>query len=289
MAIASVVWLRSEDGELYGVFMFFGLEENSISLEHTSMDYVAFGQGEQSLVILPGLSDGFKTVKGQAIPLLLYYRQFAKSFRVYVFSRKRTLTKNCSTREMAKDQNVALEKLGIEQPYVMGVSQGGMIAQHLAIDFPGSVKKLVIAVSLAKQNKTIQRVVNSWIQMAKVDNYQLLVIDTMEKTFTDKQLKRYRPFYPIIGRIGKPESFTRFLIQASACPQHDAYQGLETILCPTLVIGGECDRVVGKGTSQEIAARIKHSQLVVYGGLGHGAYEEEKDFNQQVKRFLVCT
>ena len=180
MAIASVVWLRSENGELYDVFMFFGLEGNSISLEHASMDYVEFGRGEQPLVILPGLSDGFKTVKGQAIPILFYYKQLAKSFRVYVFSRKRTLAKNCSTREMAKDQNVALEQLGIEQPYVMGVSQGGMIDQHLAIDFPGSVKKLIIAVSLAKQNKTIQHVVNSWIQMAKADDYQSLVIDTLE-------------------------------------------------------------------------------------------------------------
>jgi len=162
-----------------------------------------------------------------------------------------------------------------------------MIAQHLAIDFPGSVKKLVIAVLLAKQNETIQRVVNSWVQMAKADDYPSLVIDTMKKPFTDKQLKRYGPFYPIISRIGKPESFTRFLIQASACLQHDAYQGLETILCPTLVIGAERDHVVGKGTSQEIAARIKHSHLVLYEALGHGAYEEAKDFNQQVKKFLI--
>jgi len=102
--------------------MFFGLEENSISLEHTSMDYAAFGKGAQPLVILPGLSDGFRTVKGQAIPLWFYYRQFAKSFRVYVFSRKRTLAKNCSTREMAKGQNIALEKLDIKQPYIMGLN-----------------------------------------------------------------------------------------------------------------------------------------------------------------------
>ncbi|MEL7512597.1 MAG: alpha/beta hydrolase, partial [Cyanobacteria bacterium J06554_3] len=132
--------------------MFLEIEENSIPLEKTSMNYVAFGQGQRPFIILPGLSDGLKTVKKQAILLSFYYRQFSKDFRVYVFSRKNELERECSTRTMAKDQNAALEKLGIEQAYVMGVSQGGMIAQHLAIHFPNRVKKLVIGVSLARQN-----------------------------------------------------------------------------------------------------------------------------------------
>ncbi|MBE9063171.1 alpha/beta fold hydrolase [cf. Phormidesmis sp. LEGE 11477] len=250
------------------------------------MDYVAFGKGQQPLLILPGLSDGFKTVKHQALPLTFYYRRFAKDFRVYIFSRKNELPASYSTRDMASDQNVALEKLGIEKACVIGVSQGGMIAQHLAIDFPSSVAKLVIAVSLARQTETLQRVVKRWIDMAKAGDYRSLVIDTMEKTFTNRQLRNYRPFYPIISRVGKPTSFARFLIQASACLTHDAYQELGAIQCPTLVIGGDSDRVAGKGTSQEIASKIKHSQLVLYKDLGHGAYEEARDFNQQIQTFL---
>ena len=267
--------------------MFFKFEDYSLALGNTSMDYVAFGQGQQPFVILPGLSDGLKTVKGQVVPLYLYYRQFARDFRVYIFSRKNNLTKNYSTRDMAQDQHTALEKLGIKSAYVMGISQGGMVAQHLAIEFPNSVEKLVIGVSLARQTDTIRRVIKSWIGLAEAGNYQELVIDTMEKTFTPQQLRKYRPFYPIISRLGKPASFERFLIQASACLNHDAYQGLKTIRCPTLVMGGDCDRVVGQGTSQEIATRIPHSQLIVYPGLGHGAYEEAPDFNQRVNDFLL--
>ena len=61
---------------------------------------------------------------------------------------------------------------------------------------------------------------------------------------------------------------------------------MKEITCPTLVIGGDSDRVVGTNTSQEIADNIPHSQLILYKGLGHGAYEEAKDFNQQVRDFL---
>ena len=200
--------------------MIFNVKQNSIVLENTEMDYVSFGRGQQPFVILPGLSDGLKTVRNQGLLLSFYYKQFARDFRVYVFSRKNHLKKPYSTQDMASDQNTALEKLGIKQAYVMGVSQGGMIAQHLAIYFPNKVKKLVIGVSLAKQNNTIQRVVKSWIAMAEAHDYRALIIDTLEKTFTEKRIKAYRPFYPIISRLGKPTSFTRFLIQASACLDH---------------------------------------------------------------------
>ena len=271
--------------------MVFGIEENSVIIDNATMNYVAFGSGQRPLVILPGLSDGLTTVRGQGIPLYFYYRQFAKDFRVYVFSRKNKLDSGYTTRKMARDQAIALERLGILQAHVMGVSQGGAIAQYLAIDSPLCVKKLVIGVSYTKPTSTLQSVVKDWIAMAEVGDYRALTIDTMEKTFTEKQLKKYRPFYPVISRIGKPKSFERFLIQAIACLEHDAYSELEKINCPTLVLGGDSDRVVGKGTSEAIIKKIKDSQLILYKGLGHGAYEEAPDFNQKVKEFLLseCT
>ena len=267
--------------------MFYNAKECNIKLTETDMDYVSFGSGEKPFVILPGLSDGLKTVKGYALTLAWYYRKFARDFRVYVFSRKNKIDAGYSTRDMARDQKIALSKLGIESAYVMGASQGGMIAQYLAIDHPEIVKKLVIGVSVSRQNPTIQDVVKSWMQMANSNDYKTLTIDTMEKTFTEKRLKQYRPFYPIISRLGKPASFERFLIQANACLNHDAYNELDRIQCPTLVIGGDSDHVVGQHSSEEMAARINQSKLIIYEGLGHGAYEEAADFNQQVQAFLL--
>ena len=267
--------------------VFYNAQGGNIKIEDTDMDYVVFGRGHKPLVVLPGLSDGLKTVKGSALPLAFYYRQFWNRFKVYVFSRKNKIKEGYTTRDMASDQKIALSKLGIEKACVMGVSQGGMIAQYMAIDYPEIVEKLIIGVSVSQQNPTLQSVVRSWMQMAKANDYRTLIIDTMEKTFTEKQLKRYKPFYPIISRIGKPKSFERFLIQANACINHDAYSELSEIQCPTLVIGGDNDKVVGQNSSEEIAAKVKNSKLIVYEGLGHGAYEETKDFNQQVKGFLL--
>jgi pimeloyl-ACP methyl ester carboxylesterase len=92
--------------------------------------------------------------------------------------------------------------------------------------------------------------------------------------------------YPLITRIGKPKDFNRFIIQARACLTHNAYEELGKIQCPTLVIGGDRDKVVGISTSEEMAEAIPGSRLVVYPNLGHGAFVETKDFDQETLKFL---
>lgn len=267
--------------------MFYEAKERNVKIGKTDMDYVTFGRGQKSFIIIPGLGDGLRTVKGTKILLARMYKLFAKEYKVYVFSRKNHIEEGYSIRDMAEDQKIAMENLGIKNAYIMGVSQGGMISQYLAIDYPEMVDKLIIGVSVSKQNDIIQEVIKNWITLAENNDYRNLIIDTMEKTFTEDKLKGYRVLYPILTRVGKPKNFTRLIIQANACLYHNAYDELDKIKCPTLVIGGDSDKVVGKKASEEMAERINKSKLILYKGLGHGAYEEAKDFNQQVLKFLI--
>jgi len=266
--------------------MLYNAANGNIKIGSTDMDFISFGKGDKCLVMLPGLSDGLKTVKGMAMVMAMMYRHFAKSHKVFVFSRKNKLEKGYSTRNMAADCKEAMEKLGISQADVIGVSQGGMIAQYIAIDYPEAVRKLVLVVTLSRQNETVQSVVGSWIKMAEVNEYKGIIIDTAEKSYTERRLQRYRPFYPLLSRIGKPKSFDRFIVQANACISHDAYSELSGIKCPTLVVGVDNDKVVGINTSEEIAEKIKGSKLIVYKGFGHCVHEEAKDFNYQISEFL---
>ncbi len=149
------------------------------------------------------------------------------------------------------------------------------------------VNKLILAVTSAKPNELIKKVVGVWIEMAMQGNYKDLIIDTAEKSYSEKYLKKYRRIYPFIGRIGKPKSFQRFLIQAASCISHNSYAELNKIVCPALVIGGDCDKIVGTTAASAIAENINQSELFIYHGLGHGLYEEAKDFNERVLNFLI--
>ena len=116
-------------------------------------------------------------------------------------------------------------------------------------------------------------------------NNKGIMLDTAERSYSEKRLKQSRLEYRLLGSIGKPKSFDRFRIQAASCVTHDAFDLLDRIACPTLVIGGKEDRIVTGQASVEIAGRIPDCRLFLYDGLGHGLYEEAPDFLQRVADF----
>ncbi len=268
--------------------MFYHAKGRSVRAGNSEMDYITFGNGNKHLVMLPGLGDGLTTVKGKALILAMTYRMYAKEYTVSIFSRKADLPDSYSTREMARDQAMAMAALGIEQADVIGISQGGMIAQYLAIDYPALVGRLILAVTASRPNETLQDAVGNWIRMAEQGNYKALMIDTAKKTYSDRFLQKYRFLYPLLGCAGRPKSFRRFLIQAASCICHDAYPELHKILCPTLVIGGGMDKIAGPAAASESAEKIQGSELFIYKDLGHGTYEEAKDFNRRCLDFLTA-
>lgn len=266
--------------------MFYNAQNGSLKIDDTEMEYIRFGKGEKTLIMIPGLGDGLKTVKGLAIPFAMLYKQYAVEYTVYVFSRKNKLKEGCTNRDMAKDLVNAMDLLGIEKASIIGISQGGMIAQYVAIDAPERVEKLVLAVTLCKPNDTSMKIIGEWIKMAEANDYRNIFIDTAEKSYTEKRLRMYRWFYPVLTRFTKPKDLTRFIIQAYACITHNTQAELDKIKCPVLIIGGDADQIVGGHSSSELAEGIKHSQLILYSGMSHGLYEEATDFNTNVLTFL---
>ena len=265
--------------------MIWNAKNGTVPIGSTEMRYVSFGSGSRTVILLPGLSDGLTTVKGKALLLAAPYKQFFKDFTVYMFSRKNELPDDYSIREMADDQAEVMRKLGIKKAAVVGVSEGGMIAQYLAIDHADLVERLVIAVSAPCAGDTLQAVIRSWIESAKQGDHKRLMIETAEKSYSDAYLKKYRKLYPVIGWIGKPKNYHRFLVNANAILHFNCCDDLHRIHCPTLIIGGGTDQIVGCAASYQMQERIHGSELYIYEKYGHAAYEETPDFNKRVFDF----
>ena len=131
------------------------------------MFYAAFGRGCRKLIVLPGLSDGLATVKGKAWILSSPYKRFFRDYTVYMFSRKNQMPEGYSIRDMARDQVEAMKSLGIEKACIMGVSQGGMIAQYMAIDYPETVERLILAVTAPNANAVVDNAVNGSLNLTR--------------------------------------------------------------------------------------------------------------------------
>ena len=256
-----------------------------VTVDHWDMDYVAFGEGAGKLVVLPGLSDGLATVKGKAWVLSLPYRKYLRDFTVYLFSRKNDMPEGYSIGDMAGDQVLAMRRLGLDRACLLGVSQGGMIAQSIAIRHPEAVDRLILAVTAPNANDVVREAVSGWIGMAGRGDHAALMADTAGRMYSAAYLRKNRWLFPLLARLTKPASYDRFLVNARAILGFDARGELPEIRCPTLIIAGSDDRTVGSGAAGELHRGIAGSALYVYDGLGHGLYDEARDFYDRVLAF----
>ena len=258
--------------------------ENIIINGH-DFDYISFGSGRDVLIMLPGVGDGFKTAKGMAVPFAFMYRMFAVSFRVYVFSRRNDLPDGFTSADMADDLSNIMDALDIGAAHIFGVSQGGMIAQQMAIRHPEKVKSLVLAVTAARSTRIMREALESWLLMAERNDYKGIMLDTAERSYTGTYLERGKRMNKLIA-LAKPKSYERFRILCESCLSHDVYEDLPEIRCPVYIIGASLDRVLGPEASAEMHEAIPGSEIYMFEGYSHGVYEQAKDFNEMALRWL---
>ena len=258
-------------------------KEQLLKTDRMQMWYLTFGSGTKPLVMLQGLNT--RGIRGAANGLAWMYRKFAKDYKVYLFDRRENLPEDVTIRELAEDLAEAMDALDIRQADVLAVSQGGMIAQYLTMDRPDLVNRMVLAVTLSRNNAVVTTVIGNWIQLTQEHDWKSLVADMAEKLYSDAYLNRYRLFLPLLTMVQKPKDVERFITLAKSCLTCNTYEMLDRVQCPVLVIGGYQDRIVTGEASVEMAERLG-CPLYMYEDLGHGAYEEASDFQERAYRFL---
>ena len=266
--------------------MLLGAKNGRVQFPDSTMDYLRFGTGGKILIMLPGLGDGLRSSYGLALPMAFLYRMYAKDYTVYMFSRKARMPRGCTTEEMARHVVEAMDSLGIEKAHFLGVSMGGMLAQHIAADYPHRVERLILVVTAARPNPILTDSVTLWMNQAQAGDHTALMDSNLKRIYSDGYYRKNKWMVPLVGRITKPRSYDRFLVMARACLEHDAFDKLPAITAPTLVLGGGRDETLGSEASREIAAAIAGARLKIYEQWGHGLYEEAEDFQTAVLEFL---
>ena len=257
-----------------------------IKIDNTSVNYLTFGKGSKNLIVIPGIVDGFNLVKGMAAQFALDYKVFTEDYKAYTFCRRTDLPDRFTTEDMANDIIRNMNDLGIDNADIIGISQGGMIAQYIAINAPEKVNKLVLVVTSAKSNEIIEENMNNWIEMAKNQDYKGILVDLSEKSYTGDYLEKVRKQYKLFKFMVKNATYDRFICEAESCLEHNTSDRLQEIKAPTLIIGANKDRVLGIEGSKELAEKIPNSELYIYDRYSHGVFEQEKDFKSRILEYL---
>ncbi len=256
----------------------------SISVNDVEMEYYSFGRGERAFVILPGL--GVKSVLLSAKAVEAGYSCFAEEYTVYLFERRKNMPADYSIRQMARDTAAVMEELGLRGADVFGASLGGMIAMCLAIEFPHLVRRLVPGSTAARVSPEAAAGIERWIALAQANDMTALTADFIDNLYSEKTLGQYRELLFHMNDDATARDIERFIIQAKAIPGFDVLDELSKIICPTLVIGVEGDRVIPPSCSREIADGIG-CELFLYGEeYGHCVFDEALDYKQRLLDFF---
>ncbi|MBQ6421602.1 MAG: alpha/beta hydrolase [Clostridia bacterium] len=248
-------------------------------------EVLTFGTGERTLVILPGLS--VTPVLAGAETIVSAYRSFCKDFTVRLVDRRKDPPPGFTLEGMAKDAAAALDALGVTAAHVYGVSQGGMIAQLLALERPELVKKLALCSTLSRENETVRAVVTEWIDMAKAGRGEELNDAFLQKILSPKTYRRFGKAILKTLPVPTARELEIFCVNAMAGEGFDVLDRLPEIRCPSLVLGAENDRVTTAEGARETAAGIGCACKLYPAPYGHAVYDEAPGIKARVRRFLL--
>lgn len=191
--------------------------------------------------------------------------------------------KDSALADYADDAARLLDHLGWEHAHVLGVSFGGMVAQHLALRHPARVQRLVLACTSSGGAGGSSFPLHELLHLGAAERWLTTLprFDTRPEQI--EKLKRLAP--AILAQIVDPRTEAGARTQLRARAQHDVWEALPGLKCPTLVCAGRYDGVAPLANSVALSTRIPGARLAVFEG-GHSFLLQDRRALPTVARFL---
>ncbi len=172
-------------------------------------------------------------------------------------------------RQMARDAAAVLDAAGLAAAHVIGASMGGMIAQELALTYPARVLSLLLACT--SHGALLAR----WPRFVRPRGIKWGEAERRERELALAPLL-YAPSTPL-DRIHEDLdiqcrsnwTYKGFLNQFSGILLWSSYRRLPAIRVPTLVVHGDCDRLIPHQNGRVVASRIPGAQFRLIPDAGH--------------------
>ncbi len=252
-----------------------------------ALPYACMGKGAHNLVVFGGLEFQHKPPSGIMLRVSTgYLRGLTNDYRIYIVSRRPGLPPGYSLSDMADDYAVMIKNELGGMADIIGVSTGGAIAQHFAIDHPDLVRRLVLVMTgfrLTAEAKELQMKVADLARKGKRRAASALLGTAIMRRGIAKHVFKW--FMWLLGSLMVPNDPSDGIVEIEAEDRHDLSDRLDKIKADTLVIGGEEDFFY---PVRETAGKIPNARLVLYPNLGHNAmFARSRQFGEEIRAFLL--
>ncbi|MCR5356889.1 MAG: alpha/beta hydrolase [Lachnospiraceae bacterium] len=252
------------------------------------MEYCRFGSGSRVFVILPGLS--IQSVMGAKDAIENAYSLMKDDFTTYVFDRRKDIPDDYSIYDMADDTAAVMKEMGLNDIYLFGASQGGMIAMAIAIRYPELVKKVVLGSTSPHVKPGQREVIDRWIKLAQKKDRDGLCHEYGKEIYPPDVYEQYKDIFAVMAKNVTDKELERFVILAKSIRDYDVSDELKKIECPVLALGVFEDPVLDSDATMEIAENLDYRadfELYMYKGYGHAAFDTAPDYKNRMVEFLL--
>ena len=258
---ASPDWMRLSGAE----FNARSVEGGYAHLRSYTAEYREWGEGPP-LVLVPGLAGGVEILGGLA-------RLLAKQFRVIAYQLRGeddcfALRRSFNLDDLADDLVEFLDWRCLENPALLGVSFGGVVALQLAMRYPHRISALALqGVGAGLERGLLQRVAS-----IVLSRYPLPPDNAFVNQFFSLLFGRRQERGPLLDFVTRQCWQTDQGVMAhrfQMVERLDVRSRLSRVHVPTLAIAGDRDLFVSERSLRDLTSGIRNARPVRIKSAGH--------------------
>jgi pimeloyl-ACP methyl ester carboxylesterase len=245
----------------------------------SGLPFNRFGTGPAHVVVFQGMQFKNRPASGLTLRYLRkLYKALEADFTVHLVTRKPGLPRGYSLQDMSNDY-ASMIRAEFDGPVdIVGLSAGGLIAQHFAAEHPDLVRRLVLHSSAHSVSDGTKEFHVRMSDLVRAHRWRAAYAEVI--AFGLPRRGAMHPTARMIGwlaapfggmLLGKPADPSDMLVTYAALNKHDFRNRLAEIKSPTLVVVGDRDPFFTPEAARETAEGIPDARFILYEGVGHPA------------------
>ena len=245
-----------------------------VELTDIELHYIEEGSG-LPLLLLHGLSDDARLWN----PLL---PAFSESYRVIALDlrghgRSGKPDTPYSIQQFSADLFELLRELDIARAHLLGLSIGGVIAQHFALEHPEKLRALVLLSTFSSTDPYLRARFKRLRESLLTGGCSAFFDEAVTLTVTPEFAAAHAAEIALVKEDMVAMNSAAALVHAlDACMEFNIADQLSRITLPTLIVSGREDAFTPRYFSEQIHRAIPGSTLVILNGVAHNLLIPEK-------------
>lgn len=243
---------------------------------------------EQTIIFLNGLSQS-------ALSWYFMLPCFEEKYRVilmdFIFQGQSDKKGEWRTFDQhAEDVIQVLNAVNVERAIVIGISYGSLVAQHMALNFPHRISKLILLSTFAHKTPYFEVIEHAWWQALETGGYPLMFDIMLPNVLSEEYFQN--PLIPVeklrqIRQESNQDKQALLKLMTATKERQDFRAHLKKINIPTLVIHGEKDTLITLSMGIEVANNIPNAVFKIIPKAGHTLnMEKVKEVCIEILKFL---